>query len=329
MAGKDYYKILGVDRKATEKEVKQAYRKLARRYHPDVNPGDQTAEARFKEINQAYEVLSDKDKRQKYDRYGDQWQYADQFERAGYQQAPSGGFGGPGQGGGQGSHFDDFDLGSIFGDLFGRGSSRRRPAARRGTDLEHPVEISLEEAYHGTSRMLNLQVEEPCASCQGTGRIQNALCSVCRGAGMVPGTKRLEVKIPPGVNTGSRVRLAGKGGPGQGGPNGDLYLLITVKPHQKLERRGDDLYAEVPVPLVTALLGGEVEVPTIKGKVSLKIPPETQNEQSFRLGGQGMPHLGDSRHGDLKVKVKIVLPQKLSAEEKQLFEQLRELRPGG
>ena len=202
------------------------------------------------------------------------------------------------------------------------------PAARRGTDLEHPVEISLEEAYQGASRTLNLQVEEPCSSCQGTGRIQNALCSVCRGAGMVPRIKRLEVKIPPGVNTGSRVRLAGKGGPGHGGPNGNLYLIITVKPHQKLERRGNDLYAEVPVPLVMALLGGEVEVPTIKGKISLKIPPETQNEQSFRLGGQGMPHLGDSRHGDLRVKVKVVLPQKLSAEEKQLFEQLRQLRPG-
>ena len=213
MASKDYYHILGVNRNASEKEIKQAYRRLARRHHPDVNAGNKTAEAKFKEINQAYEVLSDKEKRQKYDRFGDQWQYADQFARAGYQQAPFRDFS---QGGGERMQFEEFDLGSLFGDLFGSRTSRRRPGPRRGQDLEHPVEVTLEEAYGGTSRTLSLQVEEPCSGCQGTGRIQNMPCSVCRGAGAVPSIKRLEVKIPPGVKDGSRVRLAGKGGAGQG-----------------------------------------------------------------------------------------------------------------
>jgi len=324
MADKDYYSVLGVNRDASVKEIKQAYRRLARRHHPDVNAGDKSAEAKFKEINQAYEVLSDKDKRQKYDQFGDQWQYADQFARAGYQQAP---FWNSGQGGGKRVQFEEFDLGSMFGDLFGSRASRRRSGPRRGQDLEHPVEVTLEEAYRGTSRTLSLQVEEPCSSCRGTGRIQNVRCSVCRGSGVLPSVKRLEVKIPPGVKEGSRVRLAGKGGAGQGGPAGDLYLLISVKPHRLFERQGDDLYEEIAVPLTVAVLGGEVQVPTLKGRVALKIPPETQNGRSFRLNGQGMPHLSDANRGDLRVKVNVVLPEKLSAEEKKLFEQLSKLRP--
>ncbi len=323
MDSKDYYSILGVKRDASGKEIKQAYRRLARRHHPDVNPGDKSAEAKFKEINQANEVLSDKEKRQKYDRFGDQWQQADQFTQAGYHQTPSGDFN---PGGGQRVHFEEFDLGSLFGDLFGRGTARRRTRPRRGQDIEQPVELTLEEAYRGTSRTLRLQVEETCPSCRGTGRIQKVLCSVCRGTGAAPRLKHLEVKIPPGVKTGSRVRIAGKGGPGQGGPNGNLYLVISVKSHRWWERRGDDLYGEIPVPLTVAVLGGEIQVPTLKGKLSLKIPPETQNGQSFRLGGQGMPQLGNPRHGDLRVKVKVVLPQKLSAEEKKLFQQLGKLR---
>ena len=328
MAGKDYYSILGVNRNASEREMKQAYRKLARKYHPDVNPGDKSAEEKFKQINEAYEILSDKENRQKYDQFGDQWQYADQFARAGQQESPSWDFG---QGGTTRVHFGEGDSGSIFDDLlrgFGTGTASRRVRSRRGQDIESPVEVTLEEAYHGTSRTISLQVEEPCPSCRGTGRIQNKLCSVCRGAGMVSRVKRLEVKIPPGVRNGSRVRIAGKGGPGYGGAkSGNLYLVMSVKPHQIFERKGNELHVEVAVPLMVAVLGGEVKVPTLKGKLALKIPPETQNGRVFRLTGQGMPHLGNSSRGDLLATVKVILPTNLSSQERELFEQLSKLRP--
>ena len=290
MAGKDYYSILGVNRSASEREIKQAYRRLARKYHPDVNPGDKSAEAKFKQINEAYEVLSDKEKRQKYDQFGDQWQYADQFAQAGGQQAPGWDFGR----GGTRVYFGEGDFGSLFDDMFSDLYSRRQAKPRRGQSLEYPVEVTLEEAYSGTTRTL----------------------SFADG-------KRLEVKVPPGVRTGSRVRLAGKGVQG-----GDLYLVVSVKPHPTFERRGDDLYVGVAVPLVVAMLGGEVKVTTLKGKVALKIPPETQNGRTFRLAGQGMPHLGNKYRGDLLAKVRVVLPDKLSAKEKELFKRLGELRPG-
>jgi curved DNA-binding protein len=290
MAGKDYYKILGVDRKAGERDIKQAYRKLARQYHPDVNPGDKSAEEKFKQINEAYEVLSDKEDRQKYDKYGDQWQHAEQFEQAQRQQASSRDFG---QGGPR-VFYSEGDFGSIFDDLLrGFGTGRGQAQPRRAQSLEHPVEVTLEEAYRGTTRTL----------------------SFADG-------KRLEVKVPAGVRTGSRVRLAGKGARG-----GDLYLKVTVKPHPTFERRGDDLLVGVSVPLVVAMLGGEAQVPTLKGKVALKIPAETQNGRTFRLAGQGMPHLGNKSSGDLMAKVRVVLPTKLSAREKELFKQLGELRP--
>ncbi len=340
MAGKDYYSTLGVSRSASEKEIKQAFRKLARKHHPDVNPGDATAEQKFKEISEAYEVLSDKEKRKKYDQFGDKWQYADQFSKSG------GGRGAPFQGadfgdifGGSGGTYSysfsgggGEDLGSLLDELLrggGRSSHRsRRSQPRRGQDIEQPVEVTLEEAFSGTSRLLSLQTEEACATCHGSGRIQNALCSVCQGRGVVPTTKRLEVKIPAGVKTGSRVRIAGKGGEGYGGSKGDLYLKITVKPHALFERQGDDLYVNVEVPLTTAVLGGEVKVPTPKGNLELKIPPETQNGRTFRLAGQGMPHLGKAGKGDLKTRVKVVLPTGLSLEEKELFQKLKQLRTG-
>jgi molecular chaperone DnaJ len=328
MAKKDYYEVLGVKRGASEREIKQAYRKLARKYHPDVNPGDQSAEAKFKEINEAYEVLSDKEKRAKYDRFGDKWQYADQFTQAGTQQTPFWDFS---RGGATGFRFDGDDLGSLFEELI-RGSRAgtytRRARSRRGQDIEHPVEVTLEEAYHGATRLLNLEVGESCASCQGSGLIQNVPCSVCRGSGVVSRLKRLEVKIPPGVRDGSRVRIAGKGGQGYGGAaNGDLYLVVSVRPHAVFKRSGDDLNVEVGVPLTVAVLGGEVQVPTLKGKLALKVPPETQNGRIFRLTGQGMPRLGKSGHGDLMAKVSVVLPTRLSDREKELFRQLGELRP--
>ena len=331
MAGKDLYDLLGVNKNASEKDIKQAYRRLARKYHPDVNAGDKDAESRFKEINAAYEVLSDADKRKKYDKYGDKWQYADQFEEAERQQAQYRQYS---PGGGATYHFggDIGGMDSIFDELFGgtrrRGFSRRSQP-RRGQDLESPVEVTLEEAYHGTSRTISLQTEKPCAACRGTGMIQNLPCSACRGSGAVPDIKRLEVKIPAGVATGSRVRIAGKGQPSYGsGPSGDLYLKISVRPHAKFERHGDNLHVSVPVPLATAVLGGEVQVPTPKGnKLALKIPPETQNGRSFRLKGQGMLHLGKSERGDIVAKVNVVLPTELSDKEKELFRQLKEIRP--
>ncbi|MBI4188234.1 MAG: J domain-containing protein [Chloroflexi bacterium] len=331
MARKDYYSILGIKRNASEQEIKQAYRRLARKHHPDVNPGDKSAEARFKEINEAHEVLSDKEKRQKYDQYGDQWQHADQFAGTRGQQAP------PqwdfSQGGTQNFRFEQGNINDLFGDLFQgfrTGTAGRQVRPRQGQNIEHPVEVTLEEAYHGTNRILSLESEEACPTCAGTGQTQNRRCSVCLGSGAVASLKRLEVKIPPGVDNGSRVRIAGKGEPGySGGKSGDLYLAISIKPHQMFERKGDDLYVDVSVPLTIAMLGGEVPVPTITGKLALKIPPETQNGRAFRLSGQGMPHLGNSAHGDLLAKVQVVLPGKLSAEEKKLFEQLKKLRPNG
>ncbi len=325
MAGKDYYRTLGVKREASEQEIKQAYRKLARKLHPDVNPGDKTAEAKFKEVNEAYEVLSDKEKRQKYDTYGDQWQRADQFAKAGGQ---------PGQGpfwqaGGQsqGFRFEEGDIESLFGDLFsGVGGGRRRNRARETLDADLEVDVTLEEAYQGTKRLINLEGQERCATCNGTGRIRNVPCSVCRGTGVIASMKRIEVQIPPGVTDGSRVRVAGKGRQGEDGSVGDLYLVISVKPSGQFERKGDDLYVEVTVPLTVAVLGGEAQVPTPRGGLALKIPAETQNGVTFRLSGQGMPHLGDARRGDILAKVKVVLPDKLSPEERKLFEQLAKLR---
>ena len=321
MAGKDYYRILGVKRDASEQEIKRAYRRLARKHHPDVNSGDKSAEAKFKEINEAYEVLSDKEKRQAYDRFGDQ------FAKAGGRRSTVRDFS---QGGAQRFYFEEGDLDSLFGNLFqgfGTGTSSHRVRPRRGRDIEYPVEVTLEEAYHGANRVLSLETTQACLGCSGTGRIQNVLCSACQGSGVVAGLKRLEVKIPPGVKDGSRVRIAGKGELGYaGGSSGDLYLVASVKPHRVFGRKGDNLHVEVLVPLTVAVLGGEVQVPTLKGKLALKIPPETQNGRAFRLAGQGMPHLGNSSRGDLLAKVKVVLPTKLSAEDKRLFEQLNQLR---
>jgi len=325
MAKRDYYETLGVKRNASEQEIKQAYRRLARKHHPDVNSGDKSAEAKFKEINEAYEVLSDKETRKKYDRFGDQWQHAEQFARAGRQQTPAWDFS---QSGSTSFQFGGGDLNSLFDELLrNTRTHNRRTQPRRGHDIEAAVEVTLEEAFQGTTCTLSLQAEEPCPTCQGSGFIQNLPCSACQGSGVLPRVKRLEVKIPAGVNNRSRVRIAGKGQPGYGGANGDLYLVISVKPHKLFERRGDDLYVDLPVPLTVAMLGGEVQVPTLKGKLALKIPPETQNGRAFRLNGQGMPHLGNSSRGDLLAKANIILPAKLTPEEKELFKRLSELRP--
>ncbi len=319
MANKDYYAVLGVSKTASDKEIKQAYRKLARKLHPDVNSGDKKSEEEFKLVNEAYEVISDPETRRKYDQYGDNWRYADQFAHAGR------------AGNGAGSTWTEtggFDFGgvgdveNIFDSLFGRRrSTSKRP--KRGADIEHHVEVTLEEAYKAATRLLNLQVEDTCQACGGTGST-NGRCSTCLGTGAIVTIKRIEVKIPAGVAEGSRVKISGAGNAGaSGGPKGDLYLLVSVRPNEKFQRKGDDLHTDVQVPLLTALLGGEAEVPTVTGKVALKIPPETQNGRVFRLGGMGMPRMSSTGKGDLYAKVSVVLPTKLNENQKRLLEELK------
>jgi len=326
MAGKDYYQILGVSRNASEKEIKQAYRRLARKHHPDLNPDDKSAEAKFKEINAAYEVLSNPEKRKKYDQFGDQWQYAEQFAKSGGQERVRWDFS---RGGRTFEYGDLSDFGDIFSSLFGdSGIGSRMRGPQRGQDIESPIEVTLEEAYHGSTRIMQVQTGEPCTACGGTGRVGNRVCTICNGTGQKVSPKRLEVKIPAGVRDGSRIRIAGEGGPVRaGGKKGDLYLVVKILPHKLFERKGDDLYTEVAVPLATAMFGGEVRLPTLNGNLSLKIPPETQNGKVFRLAGKGMPQLGNGNYGKIFAKVKVVLPTNLTEEERQLFERLRSLRP--
>lgn len=320
MEYKDYYEILGVGRDADQKDIKKAFRKLARKYHPDVNPGDKSAEERFKEINEAHEVLSDPEKRQKYDQFGAHWrQYqraggqAEDFDWSRWQTQPGGGtytrsvspeefeqiFGG-----GLGGFSDFFE--TLFGGMgsggpsgFSRQERGFQPRPRRGRDAEHTIQISLEEAFRGTTRILEWE----------DGR-------------------KIEAKIPRGVRTGSRVRLRGQGGRGdRGGESGDLYLKVEVNPHPLFQREGEDLRLSVPVDLYTALLGGEAEVAGIDRTVVLKIPPETPNGKVFRLNGLGMPKLHNpDQRGDLFAVVGVQLPRNISEEEKKLIRQLRDMR---
>jgi DnaJ-class molecular chaperone len=324
MVTRDYYDILGVGRNASDKEIRQAYRKLARKFHPDVNPNDKSAEAKFKEIGEAYEVLSDAEKRAKYDRYGHNWRQIEAQEEAARQAGfrPGGfrtdsaganwewqtgpgadfSFGGFGSGGfGSGGFSEILEEILRGGGGRGRAGARTRAQPTKGEDLEHPVEVSLAEAYTGTTRLLQIDGPQP---------------------------RRLEVKIPAGVRDGSRVRIAGEGGPGfAGAPRGDLYLVISLRPDPNFERKDDDLYTEVSAPLETLMLGGEVAVPTPKGtRLALKVPAETQNGKQFRLAGQGMPHLQGGGRGDLYARIKAVLPTNLSPRERELFQELARLR---
>ena len=291
----DYYGVLGVGRGASKKEIRSAYRRLARKFHPDVNPNDDAAEARFKEINTANEVLSDVENRKKYDDHGDNWQHADEIERA--QRSGRGGrrysftSAGPTVG-----LDDEIDLGDLLGGVFGRRGETRRTRPEAATQ---PVEISLEEAASGITRILVADGD------QGESR-------------------RLEVRIPPGVETGSRVRIAGEGRAGFDGRRGDLHLIISVRNDERFERKGNDLHTVVDAPLTMAVLGGEIEVQALNRKVALKLPPLTQNERVFRLNGLGMPHLNAPKtRGDLFAKVHVRLPEELSDDEKELFEQLK------
>jgi molecular chaperone DnaJ len=353
MNRKDYYAILGVGRSADEKEIKRAYRKLARKYHPDVNPKDKTAEGKFKEISEAYEVLGNPKKRAEYDnppQAGPFWQ------------AGSGG-GGANFAGGYGPEVG-FDLGDL-GDLFqgfagsrGRTASRRRPARAR-QDLRHPLELTLQEAYQGTTRPITINVPETCPTCQGRGATQAGIrscptckgsgraagrggifnltggceacggqgeiitepCKTCGGSGEIQSSRRLEVKIPAGIAEGQAVRAAGQG-PG----GGDVLLITQIKPDPFFTRKGEDLWCEVPVTFAEAALGAEIEVPTMNGKVTVKVPPETSSGRALRLGGLGFPRLKGRGSGDQYVKLKIVVPKLLKAEEKELIAQLSQMR---
>ena len=333
---KDYYKILGVERGADDKTIKSAYRKLARKYHPDVSKGKDTAD-RFKEINEAYEVLSDPEKRQRYDTLGSDWQR--------YARGPAG----PGAGGsatytthfGEGGDFSDF-FRTIFGDLgarMGRGGPRSggfddvlggfetgRRGRTRGGDVQANVEITLDEAYHGARKSFTLEADEPCATCHGAGNVGGKPCTTCGGTGWQRGRRQLDVKIPAGVKTGQRVRVAGEG-TGAAGGRGDLYLAVTVAPHPLFERKGDDIQIELPITAPEAALGASVEVPTLRGKVSMKIPPATSSGRTFRLPGYGMPRPRTSGgSGDQLVGVKIVMPSDLTTAERELYEKLKTLR---
>lgn len=347
MAKRDYYEVLGVERSASEDQIKKAFRKLARQYHPDVNPGNKEAEEKFKEVNEAYEVLSDSEKRQRYDQFG----------HAGNDPNGFGGFGG----------FGGVDMGG-FGDIFdmffgGAGARTRGP--EKGADLRLDLELKFEDAVFGVEKDVELpRIEEcptckgsgakpgtspiqcskcrgtgqikimqktafghfqtikPCNECEGTGRVITTPCQECRGQGRVRRVRTLHIKIPAGVDNGSRIRLSGEGEPGQrGGPQGDLYVYLEVRPHEFFQRRGDDIYMDMPITFAQAALGAEIEVPTLEGKATLKIPEGTQSHTTFRLRGRGVPRIRSGSRGDQHVRVEIMTPQNLNEEQKKLLQE--------
>ena len=355
MPKRDYYEVLGVSRGATEAEIKSAYRKLAVRYHPDKNPGDEAAEEKFKEAAEAYSVLSDADQRARYDRFG----HAGVSGAAG---AASANWGAQGFGGIEDILGDLFGFGDMFG---GRSAGGRRGSAQRGSDLRYDLEMTLEEAASGMTAQLRIprleacetcsgsgaaagtqpescaacagtgqvryqqgffSVARTCGQCRGTGRVIKNPCETCRGAGRVEREKQMEVKIPAGVETGSRLRVQGEGEAGtQGGPAGDLYVVIHVKQHDVFERQGNNLYASIPVTFAQAALGADVTVPTLEADHALKVPAGTQTGTVFRVKGQGMPALGGRGRGDLFVSVTVVTPTTLTREQRKLLEQLAQI----
>lgn len=363
MAKRDYYEVLGVSRDADEQEIKKAYRRLARQYHPDVNKDDPDAEAKFKEISEAYQVLSNPQTRAQYDRFGHA-----AFEQGGAGAGaggadPFGGFGGFGG-------FEGFD--DIFDMFFGGGTGRRRSSGpRRGADLRYDLELDFEEAAFGVEteisvprtetcdhchgkraepgtpvrdcpqcggsgevrqvrqtafgRFINVQT---CGRCRGEGKVFETPCRVCRGAGTVHRERRIKVKIPAGVDDGYRVRLSGEGEAGErGGPPGDLYVFITVRPHEFFRREQNDVYCEVPISFVQAALGDEIEVPTLEGKTTLKIPEGTQGGTRFRLRGLGIPDPRGYGRGDQYVTVRVVTPTRLTPRQRELLREFA--RAGG
>lgn len=327
---KDYYEVLGVSRTASADEIKTAYRKLARKFHPDLNPGDKAAEERFKELQEAYDTLSDAENRKLFDKYGENWRAVKQ----GGGEPPPGWEGartasGPASGG---FDFSGFDFGGtgggagfdIFEEIFsGGGGGRRGRRRERGEDVEAQLELSLEEAHRGGRHTLRMQTAEICPTCNGTGLVSDKTCQTCGGAGQVLKPKSIEVNIPAGVRDGSTVRLAGQGGAGMNGTQpGDLYLRIRLRPHPVFLVRGDDLEIELPIAPWEAVLGTKVEVPTIDGKVDLTIPAGAQNGQRLRLRGQGLNKRGGGR-GNEYVRLKIATPKDISDEERRLYEELK------
>ncbi|MEJ7762944.1 MAG: J domain-containing protein [Thermomicrobiales bacterium] len=349
---KDYYEMMGLDRSASAEGIKSAYRALARKHHPDLNRDDPGAEARFKEINEAHEVLSDPVKRKMYDRYGNEWRsyqqagytgdesrssaraddFATWFDRQDGAGRPSAG--GPRTadsfafeyGGSETGGFSDF-FQTLFGNRAYRPGASPAPFRRKGQDSDATVEVSFDEAVAGGTRTFEIQGNGACATCGGTGLARDVTCPTCDGTGQVTRARAIEVKIPAGVQTGSRIRIAGQGAPGQGGgPAGDVYLVVTVRPDARFEREGDNLRTAIEVPYFTAMLGGEAVVPTPTGRVALSIPPGSQPGRSFRLRGQGMPRLGGSgERGDLYARLVVTIPETLSDEERSHVDALREL----
>ncbi|MFK7733507.1 MAG: molecular chaperone DnaJ [Pseudomonadales bacterium] len=347
MSKRDYYEVLNLDRGAEQAEIKKAYRRIAMKFHPDRNPDDDDADAKFKEATEAYEILSDQEKRQAYDQFG----------HAGVDPQAGGGFGG-----GSGSFSDIF--GDVFGDIFGGGGGgRSRGGPQRGSDLQYTLDLDLEQAVKGTTikikvpRLVSCEpcdgsgakpgstpsncgtcggvgqvrmqqgffsVQQTCPNCRGRGQIISDPCRECSGQGRIEERKSLSVKVPAGVDTGDRIRLSGEGeaGPG-GGPSGDLYVQISVRDHQLFERDGKHLYCEVPISFVDAALGGELEVPTLDGRVKLKIPAETQTGKLFRLRGKGVVPVRGGSAGDLMCRVAIETPVNLNRRQKDLLEELR------
>jgi molecular chaperone DnaJ len=352
MSKRDYYEILGVSKNATKEEIKRAYRKLSKKYHPDINKAPDAAE-KFKEIKEAYEVLSDDQKREQYDRFG----HADPNEGGfgGFNGADFGGFGG----------FED-----IFETFFGGGRRRRDPnAPRAGADLQYTMTLEFEEAIFGKEMDIEIPREETCDTCKGTGakpgthpetcshchgtgqisieqatpfgRIVNRRtchycqgtgkfikhkCATCGGSGRVKKRKKIHVKIPAGIDDGQQLRVAGQGEPGiNGGPPGDLYIVFHVKPHEFFVRDGDDIYCEMPITFAQAALGAEIEVPTLYGKVKLKIPAGTQTGTKFRLRGKGVPNVHGYGQGDQHIEVRVITPTKLTEKQKQLLREFAEI----
>lgn len=379
MAKKDYYEVLGIKKDAKADEIKKAYRRLARKYHPDVNPNDKTAEEKFKEVQEAYDVLSDEKKRKVFDRFG---YYADNLDiNSPYGAGAAGGAGGPGGAGGfdfSGFDFNTSSTGSgssfrdIFSDLFSGGGTKARapepprPLPKKGRDIEIPLALSFEEAFTGMTTNITVNRSEQCSRCQGAGdtggpvvtcptckgtgqvtrtggRLQFAQecqdcegtgrrrqpCSLCNGKGVTPKTEQVKIRIPAGVDTGSRVRIPKKGHGGRlGAQPGDLFILTNVGKHSFLTRKGDNIYITVPITVPEAALGAKIEVPTVEGKAQLKIPAGTESGQKFRLRERGFPSLRNPNlRGDQFVEVKIMLPRILSEETKEVLREFEKLNP--
>ncbi|POB01834.1 molecular chaperone DnaJ [Halopseudomonas oceani] len=349
MSKRDYYEVLGVEKGASEAELKKAYRRLAMKYHPDRNPDDENAEEKFKEATEAYEVLTDANKRAAYDQYG----------HAGVDPNMGGGAGGFGGG----ANFSDI-FGDVFGDIFGGGGGRGRSSVQRGSDLRYTLELDLEEAVRGTTVTIRVptlvacetcdgsgakkgttpttcttcgghgqvrmqqgffSVQQTCPRCHGTGKMITDPCKDCHGNGRVEKQKNLSVKVPAGVDTGDRIRLAGEGEAGvNGGPAGDLYVVVSVREHKIFQRDGKNLYCEVPISFVDAALGGELEVPTLDGRVKLKIPEGAQTGKLFRLRGKGVTPVRGGSAGDLLCRVVVETPVNLTKRQRELLEELRQ-----